>query len=112
MAVRVFEISNLIKKSEIFSTQSIYSHSFRIRVRYCNINYLTKKFVSKILRDKGFQQVGNTSSWVQVQKNAERWRHKFIAEDKVLHWLSGLPVLFTAPSTTSILKKPGLENIL
>jgi hypothetical protein len=84
MAVRVFEISDLLNKSEIFSTQSIDGHSFRIRVRYSsNINHSTRKYVAKILRDKGFQQVGNTSLWIQVQKNAERWRHKFLAEDKV-----------------------------
>jgi len=71
MAVRILGISDFIKKSEIFSTQSIDDHSFIIRVRYTNINYSTKKFVAKILRDKGFQKVGNTSSWVQVQKNAE-----------------------------------------
>jgi len=84
MAVLGFEINDLLNRSEIFSTQSIDGCSFRIRVRYSsNTNYSTRKYVVKILRDKGFQQVENTSSWIQVQKNAERWRHKFLTEDKV-----------------------------
>ncbi len=58
MAVRGFEISDLINKSEIFSTQLIDGCSFRIRVRYSsNTNYSTRKYVVKIFGTRGFSRL-------------------------------------------------------
>jgi hypothetical protein len=49
MAVRILEISDLIKKSEIFSTQSIDDHSFKIRVQIHQHKLFNKKVCSQNL---------------------------------------------------------------
>ena len=83
MAVRVLDIRELLNKNKNFSTQRGEGESFRIRVRYnSKVDYLTRKHVVEVLREKGFQQVGNTTSWVKASKNTERGRQTFLAEDK------------------------------
>ena len=65
MAVNAFDVLEVLEKSGILKTSSIDGKPFKIRVRYgSDVNQSAKRHVSKILQDKGFQQVGNTSSWV------------------------------------------------
>jgi len=83
MAVQIFDIKELLNKNKDFSTQPCEGKSFRIRVRYnSKVDYLTRKHVAKVLREKGFQQVGNTTYWVKASKNAESWRQTFLAKDR------------------------------
>jgi len=83
MAVRLLDIRELLNKNKSFSTKPGKGEPFRIRVRYnSKVDYLTRKHVVEVLREKGFQQVGNTTSWVKASKNKELGRQTFLAEDK------------------------------
>ncbi len=65
MAMNAFDVLDVLEKSGILRTSSIDGKPFKIRVRYgSDVNQSAKRHVIKILQDKGFQRVGNTSSWV------------------------------------------------
>jgi hypothetical protein len=65
MAVNSFDVLNLLEKSGILTKTPIDGKPFKVRVRYGHdVNYMTRKRIMKILHDMGFQQVGNTSSWI------------------------------------------------
>jgi hypothetical protein len=69
MAVNAFDVLNLLEKSGILTKTPIDGRPFKVRVRYGHdVDYTTRKRIMKILHDIGFQQVGNTSSWVIEQK--------------------------------------------
>jgi hypothetical protein len=70
MAVNAFDVLEVLEKSGILKTSSIDGKPFKIRVRYgSDVNHIAKKHVIKILQDRGFQQIGNTSSWVFEPKS-------------------------------------------
>ena len=70
MAINAFDVLKVLEKSGILKTSSIDRKPLKIRVRYgSDVNHIAKKHVTKILQDRGFQQVGNTSSWVFEPKS-------------------------------------------
>jgi hypothetical protein len=70
MAVNAFDVLEVLEKSGILKTSSINGKPFKIRVRYgSDVNHIAKKHVNKILQDRGFQQIGNTSSWIFEPKS-------------------------------------------
>lgn len=70
MAVNAFDVLDVLEKSGILNTSSMDAKPFKIRVRYgSDVNHIAKKHVTKILQDRGFHQIGNTSSWVFEPKS-------------------------------------------
>jgi hypothetical protein len=70
LAVSAFNILDFLEKSGILTMTSIDGRPFKIRVRFdSNVDYSARKRAIRILQDMGFQQVGNTSSWVLVPKS-------------------------------------------
>jgi hypothetical protein len=65
MAVSAFDILSLLEKSGILTKAPIDGKPFKVRVRYGHdVDYVTRKRIMKTLHNMGFQQVGNTSSWI------------------------------------------------
>jgi hypothetical protein len=83
MAVQTSDIKELLDKNNGLFTQQTEGEHFRIRVSYSyEVDYLTRKYVANVLRSKGFEQVGNATSWVRAAEKAGHWRQTFLAEDK------------------------------
>jgi hypothetical protein len=69
MAVSAFDILDFLEKSGILAMTPIDGKPVKIRVRFeSSIDYPARKRAIRILQDMGFQQVGNTSSWVLMPK--------------------------------------------
>ncbi|MBS7614893.1 hypothetical protein KEJ18_04090 [Candidatus Bathyarchaeota archaeon] len=75
MAVTAFDILGILERSGVFTSTTIDGKPFKIRIGFENkVNYSTKKRAIKILKEMGFQQIGNTPSWIltpKARKNAE-----------------------------------------
>jgi hypothetical protein len=70
MAVNAFNIMDFLEKSGILTMTSIDGKPFKIRVRFeSNVGYSARKHAIRILQEIGFQQVGNTSSWILMPKS-------------------------------------------
>ena len=64
MIVQIFNIKELVEKSGI-DMPPINGKPLRIRVRFeKNFNRTKRKQVNKLLKNMGYKQVGNTSSWI------------------------------------------------
>ncbi|MEM2970664.1 MAG: hypothetical protein QXR63_07025 [Candidatus Bathyarchaeia archaeon] len=69
MAITAFNILDLLERSGVFTSTTIDGKPIKIRVRFENkVNYSTKKRAIKILKEMGFQQIGNTTSWILTPK--------------------------------------------
>jgi len=71
LAVTAFDILDFLEKSGLLTTATIDGKPFKIRIRFeRDVDYSTKKRAIRILQDIGFQQVGNTSSWVLMPRSS------------------------------------------
>jgi len=71
LAVTAFDILDFLEKSGLLTTATIDGKPLKIRIRFeSDVDYSAKKRAIGILQDMGFQQVGNTSSWVLMPKSS------------------------------------------
>ena len=71
LTVTAFNILDFLEKSGLLTTATIDGKPFKIRIRFeSEVDYSAKKRAIRILQDMGFQQVGNTSSWVLMPKSS------------------------------------------
>jgi len=68
LSIQVFDkgtqrIAEIFAETGIFST-SLKDKKRKIRVRYDRVDYPTRKEIMEFLKKQGFQQVGNTTSWI------------------------------------------------
>jgi len=69
LAETAFDILDFLEKNGVFTSTTIDGKPFKIRLRFeSKVNYTMKKRAIGILKEKGFHQIGNTSSWILTPK--------------------------------------------
>ena len=74
MTVTIYDKGNrslheVLRQHGVLTPHPVSGNPYRIRVRYdSDVSLRTRKQVTELLREAGFERVGNTSSWKRIQQ--------------------------------------------